>query len=147
MATAKKPLLERAESVGKFFVKWGAIGLAAAFTLWTVTGWIEPEKPARWDLSQRKEEVIQEMKTLSGGEWVPVTFPCYRAKGGTMWYQITASPHVEVEYDFLDGKPPRKDGPEKMLAVEKWPPVIKVRAKKTGNMELTLNRQFLPDAH
>jgi len=130
--------------VGKLLVKWGLIGLVVMLMIWIVAGRIEPQSNTVWDLSQRKEEVVQEEKILPKGEWVAITFPCYRTKDGTMWYQITASPHIEVEYDFLDGKAYRKDGPGELFAVEQWPPVIKVRAKKAGKMELTLNRQFLP---
>lgn len=157
-----KPWAEKAQEIGKRLIKIGVVLLLVAVVANAVIGpketvpqvthnvtepaIAEPEDSMIWwDLSQRRENFISEARTLPAGEWVTVSFPCYRVKGGTMWYQITASPHVEVEYDFLDGTPLRKDGPGKMYAVEQWPPVIKVRAKQEGKIELTLNRQLLPD--
>lgn len=99
-----------------------------------------------WDLSQRRDEFINESRELTPGVSTTITFPCYRVKGGVMWYQVSTAPRVEVEYDFLDGEPCRKDGPKELLVVKRWPPVMKIKSiGKGGKMEITLNRQFLPD--
>lgn len=149
---------EKAQKIGKRLLQFGLILLAIVIGLKMIGA--SPSKkgggdslpagdPLAWDLSQRREPLISEVKELppaSERKWVTLSLPCYKVDNGTMWYQVTASPNVEVEYDFLDGKPLRKDGPSEMLAVKRWPPVIKIRAiGKGGKIELTLNRQFLPD--
>lgn len=155
--------MENLKRWGKNLLKYGLIGLVVIIGIKMIIGKTSKggeEKPVTaatgksfaegLDLSQRREKMIS-VETIipdrKDGKLVPISIPCYKVANGTMWYQVAVSPTVKVEYDFLDGKPARKDGPGEVLAVERFPPVFHVQAIGSGGkLTMTLTRQFLPDS-
>ena len=94
---------EKIRKVGKLLLKWGLIGLVVLIVIKMIMPGEKskaPKKPVSsavaantnpdsWDLSQRREETIQESRELpaaSENKQLTLTLPCYRVDGGIMWY-------------------------------------------------------------